>query len=216
VDALPRVRAAPCPRWDGYHRRSVAVSSRARLYGLLGLIALSTPLALVVESGLRRLMMPPDFDLVRAWLAPTLTPWAWATVPATLATTVLGWWLYGVLTRRELRTRRPGLTAEQARAKAEFEALMLASSAPQVPAVAATMLFMLGADVVPVAVSMATATLGVISLGAWIGRGPARGGARADGSASELGGSASELGGRASELGGRASEGPVAGGDREM
>lgn len=154
---------------------SVATPSRSRLYGLLGLIALSTPLALVVEAGLRRLMMPPDFDAVRAWLSPTLTPWAWATVPATLVTTCLGWWLYRVLSRRELRARRPGLTEEQARAKAEFEALMLASSAPQVPAVAATMLYMLGADVMPVVVSMLTATLGVGSLGVWIGRGVPRG-----------------------------------------
>lgn len=153
-----------------YHGRAMAERSRARLYGLLGLVALSTPLALVVETGLRRVMMPPDFDAVRAWLSPTLTPWAWATVPATLVTTVLGWWLYHVLARRELRARRPGLTAEQAREKAELEALMLASSAPQVPAVAATLLYMLGADVVPVVVAMGGATLGVLSLGPWIGR----------------------------------------------
>lgn len=163
----------------------MAVPSRARLYGLLGLVALSTPLSWVLESGVRRLMMPPDFDAVRAWLSPTLTPWAWATVPATLVTTVLGWWLYRVLVRRELRSRRPGLTDEQARAKAELEASMLASSAPQVPAVAATMLYMLGADVVPVAASMVGATLGVASLGAWIGRGVPRGAGRAEGT-SEL------------------------------
>ena len=166
----------------------MATPSRARLYGLLGLIALSTPLALVVESGLRRLMMPPDFDVVRAWLAPTLTPWAWATVPATLVTTCLGWWLYRVLSRRELRARRPGLTEEQARAKAEFEALMLASSAPQVPAVAATMLYMLGADVVPVVVSMLGATLGVVSLAGWIGRGVPRRSERAEGASERVSG----------------------------
>lgn len=165
-----------------YHPRVVAVSRRARLWGLLGLIALSTPLVWVVESGMRRLVFPPDFDAVRAWLSPTLTPWAWAMVPATLVTTGIGWWLYRVLARRELLARRPGLTAEQVRAKAEFEALMLSSSAPQVPAVAATMLYMLGADVVPVAVAMVAATLGVVSLGIWIGRGEPRG---ADRSGSE-------------------------------
>jgi hypothetical protein len=154
----------------------------------LGLIALSTPLALAVESGLRRLMMPPDFEAVRSWLSPTLTPWAWATVPATLVTTCLGWWLYGVLSRRELRARRPGLTEEQARAKAEFEALMLASSAPQVPAVAATMLYMLGADLVPVVGSMLGATLGVVSLGVWIGRGEPRGSERAEGTGERVSG----------------------------
>lgn len=150
------------------------MTSRAHLWGLLGLIALSTPLAWLMESGLRRLVFPPDFDAVRAWLSPALTPWAWALVPTTLVTTAIGWWLYRALARREVMARRPGLTVEQARAKAEFEALMLASSAPQVPAVAATMLYMLGADVVPVAAAMVAATLGVISLGVWIGRGVPR------------------------------------------
>lgn len=144
--------------------------TRARLVGLLGLVALSTPLALVVETGVRRLMMPPDFDAVRAWLSPALTPWAWATVPAAVAATGLSWWLYRVLARRELRRRRPGLTEAEARAKAELEAVLLASSAPQVPAVIATMLFMMGAEVLPVAVAMGVAMLGVLSLGAWVGR----------------------------------------------
>ncbi len=143
--------------------------SRARLYGLLGLIAASTPAALAVESLLRRLLFPPDFGQVRAWLGPTLTPWAWGMVPLTLVTTGFGWWLFGALTRRELGRVRPGLTAEQAHAKARFEALMLASSAPQVPAVAATLLFMAGASIVPVAVTMGVATLGVVSLGLWLG-----------------------------------------------
>lgn len=147
----------------------MAMSSRTRLYGLLGLVALSTPLALAVETGMRRLLMPPDFDRVRAWLAPSLTPWAWAMALVTLATTGLGWWLYGVLRRRGLRRRRrPGTTEAQAHAKAELDALMLASSAPQVPAVAATMLYMLGAELRPVVVTMAIATLGVLSLAAWV------------------------------------------------
>jgi len=149
----------------------VAVSTRARLWGLLGLVALSTPLAWVMESGMRRLVFPPDFDAVRAWLSPTLTPWAWAMVPFTLVTTGIGWWLFRVLGRRSRLAHRPGLTDEQRRAKAELEALMLASSAPQVPAVAATLLYMLGADVVPVVMTMGAAALGVVSLGLWIGRG---------------------------------------------
>ncbi len=45
---------------------------------------------------------------------------------------------------------------------------MLASSAPQVPAVAATVLFMFGASIVPVAVAMVTATAGVLSLALWL------------------------------------------------
>ncbi len=51
------------------------------------------------------------------------------------------------------------------RARAEFEALMLSTSAPQVPAVVATMLFMMGASLTPVLVCMGVAMLGVLSLG---------------------------------------------------
>jgi len=147
------------------------VPSRARQYGVLAIICLSTPLALGVETVLRRVMMPPDFEAVRAWLSPTLTPWAWATVPLTAVATGLGWWLLRVLKRRELNKRRPGLTESEARARAEFEALMLSTSAPQVPAVMATMLFMMGASLVPVLVAMGVAMLGVLSLGLAVGRG---------------------------------------------
>lgn len=147
----------------------VAAPSRARPYGVLALICLSTPAALGVETLLRRLMMPPEFDDVRAWLSPTLTPWAWATVPVTVAATGLGWWLFAALTRRALNRRalnkrRPEHSEHEARAKAQLNAIMLASSAPQVPAVAATMLFTMGAALTPVLVAMGTAMLGVLSL----------------------------------------------------
>ncbi len=142
----------------------MAPPSRARLLGLLVVIALSTPLALALETVLRRWIMPPEFEQIRRWLSPSLAPWAWGTVPAAVVATALGWGLLRVLARRELRQRRPGQTEAQARARAEFEALMLASSAPQVPAIAATVLYMLGAPLRPVVVSMAVATLGVFSL----------------------------------------------------
>ncbi|MCA9705954.1 MAG: hypothetical protein KDK70_08915 [Myxococcales bacterium] len=143
----------------------MAAPRRARLYGLLALICLSTPLALGVETILRRLMMPPDFDAVRAWLCPTLTPWAWATVPVTGAAAGLGWWLFSALQRRALARRRPDQDEAQVHARAQLEALILATSAPQVPAVAATMLFMMGASLTPVLVTMGVAMLGVLSLG---------------------------------------------------
>lgn len=146
----------------------MATHSRARQLGLLGLICLSTPLALGVETVLRRLMMPPNFDAVRAWLEPSLTPWAWATVPVTVLATLLGWWIFGALRRRALKGRRPGQDEAQARASAQLEAMILATSAPQIPAVAATLLFMMGASLVPVLVAMGVAMLGVLSIGLWL------------------------------------------------
>jgi len=143
----------------------MAAPHPARPLGVLVLIALSTPLALGLETVVRRLLMPPDFEQVRAWLAPVLTPWAWATVPLTALAIGLGWWLFGVLVRRELRGAPPDTEPNKARAKAELESIILASSAPQVPAVIATLLFMMGAPLLPVAIAMGVATLGVLSLG---------------------------------------------------
>ena len=47
----------------------------------------------------------------------------------------------------------------------ELDAAILASSVPQVPAVVGTMLFMMGAPLLPVVTAMAVAVLGVLSLG---------------------------------------------------
>ena len=138
---------------------------RSRVLGVLVLVALSTVLALAVETGVRRMMMPPDFEQVRAWLSPTLEPWAWAIAVVTAFACAGGWWLFGVLLRRGLARARPGLAPDRARARAELDAAILASSVPQVPAVVGTMLFMMGAPLLPVVTAMAVAVLGVLSLG---------------------------------------------------
>lgn len=140
--------------------------SRARLYGLLAVIGLSTPLTLVVETVIRRLVMPPDFEEIRAWLRPQVTPWVWgAVLPATVLMTAFGIWLQRWLFRRELHRLCARLPADQAHAKAQFEALMLSTSAPQLPAVAGTVCFMLGADLLPVLATIGAATAGVLTLG---------------------------------------------------
>lgn len=136
--------------------------------GVLLLIALSTPLALAVETVVRQWMMPPEFEEIRAWLCATLAPWAWAMVPTTVLATVFGWWLLGVLRRRALRTMEDGADGTRAAERAELEAIILSSTAPQIPALIATFLFMMGAPLLPVAVAMATATAGVLSLALWI------------------------------------------------
>lgn len=137
-----------------------------RRYGLLAIIGLSTPFALVVETGVRRLMMPPEFEEVRAWLRPDITPWAWLAVPLALVGTAMGFALQRWLARRELKKPlRPGVDPATARRKAEFEALMLSTSAPQIPALLATFAFMFGSELLPVLVSIGVATLGVVSLG---------------------------------------------------
>jgi hypothetical protein len=147
---------------------------RRRTYGLLAIIGLSTPAALMVETALRHVLMPPEAEALRAWLRPIVTPWVWWTLPATAVAVVLGAWLYRWLLRRELRRLEVRLPAVQARHKAEFEALMLATSAPQLPALAATLAFMCGAELQPVLAAIVAGTLGVLVMGAWVLRAPQR------------------------------------------
>jgi|GEM_PF-1995290 len=140
-------------------------------YGLLAIIGLSTPFALVVETGVRRVMMPPEFDEVRAWLSPEVTPYAWAMAPLAVVATGIGFFLQRWLVRRALRKPlRAGMSRDEARQRAEFDALMLSTSAPQLPALMGTILFMLGSELTPVLVAMGVATVGVISLGLTMGR----------------------------------------------
>lgn len=130
-------------------------------------MALSTPFALVIETGIRQQMMPPDFEKVRAWLSPALTPWAWGMVPLAVVATVVGWGIRGWLVRRGLRKAPADADPVKLRDRLSLESVILASSAAQLPALGATLLFMMGAQLLPVAVTMAVATLGVFSLGIW-------------------------------------------------
>ena len=140
-------------------------------YAVLVFVALSTPLALLVETGLRALILPPEFEEVRGWLGPAVTPWAWALVPTVLAATALGVVvLRRLIARAQARPVPEGVPPEQALARGQFDALMLSSSVPQVPALAATILFMLGAELIPVLLAIVLATAGVVSLGFVFGR----------------------------------------------
>ncbi len=147
-------------RYDSHVLRT----SRARLVGVLLLVAASTPLALAAETGLRRLMFPPEFDEVRLWLRPQITPWLWL-APITCALAIpLGLFVQRYLVARSLRTATGTLTTAM-RASIEVDALLLATSVPQVPAILATMGFTLGAAIDPIAAAIAIATLGIMVIG---------------------------------------------------
>src|SRR5688572_5199663 len=74
---------------------------------VLVVIGLSAPMALALESVLRSVLLPPEFEEVRRWLGPMLTPWVWAMVPATFVATLIGVRLQAwVLHREYARLRR--------------------------------------------------------------------------------------------------------------
>ncbi len=138
---------------------------RRQTWIILILVALSTPLALVVETGLRKIMFPPEFEEVRAFLRPSLELPVWSLLGLVVLTTMVGMrWQHSRVERR--MAKRPAEEQTQHfRDKEVFDSLVLFTSVPQIPAIMATFGFMFGAPLVPVVVNMAAATLGVLLLG---------------------------------------------------
>jgi len=122
------------------------------------MMALTPPAGLALEYALRRVLFPPGFEELRAYLAPHLTPVAWVLaglvpvmglVARPVERRVAGWW----------RRRHPG------DGNAGLAGLYLAASLPQLAALGATTLFTFGAALVPVAVAVGVATAVVLVLG---------------------------------------------------
>ncbi|MBC8071621.1 MAG: hypothetical protein IAG13_25065 [Deltaproteobacteria bacterium] len=147
-----------------------APPTRAKVYAVLAIVAVSTPLALVIETGLRQVMFPPEFPEVRMWLRPTITPWMWLAAPLALVVTPLGYRLQAWLVRRALAKLPPERRTEHERREQELDALLLSTSVPQFPALLATFGFMFGSELLPVVVAMAAATAGVIAVGVLVAR----------------------------------------------
>lgn len=144
--------------------------TRAKVYVVLAIVAVSTPLALLIETGLRQVMFPPEFPEVRMWLRPTITPWMWLAAPLAVAVTPLGYRLQSWLVRRALARLPAERRTEQERLEHEVDAMLLSTSVPQFPALLATFGFMFGSELLPVAVAMAAATAGVLVVGVLVAR----------------------------------------------
>lgn len=139
--------------------------SRAKFFGVLALVAASTPIALAFETGLRQIMFPPEFDDVRMWLRPTITPWVWLAPVLSALGLPLGFALQRWLVRRDLARIAPEQRTDGRRATAELEAMLLSTSVPQLPAVISTFAFMAGSHLLPVVAAMVVATAGIMILG---------------------------------------------------
>ncbi|MCA9714190.1 MAG: hypothetical protein KC468_05845 [Myxococcales bacterium] len=144
-------------------RRWIAVIS--------ALVIISAPIALGIETAIRLAVAPPIFGRMRVYLRPTLTLIAWAFVGLTALAAILG----GRLASRQLprvlaeSATRPTVAAPPipwisrcpAAARAVLDRLMILCAIPQVPAIAATLLFMFGSELRPVLVAMAASSAGV-------------------------------------------------------
>lgn len=142
-----------------------AMTLRRQTWLMLALVALSTPMALVVETYLRRLMFPPDFEEVRMFLRPSLELPVWSLLSLVALTTWLGIRGQHRRVERQMAARPPEEQTQYFRDKDTFDSLVLFTSLPQIPAILATLCFMVGASLVPVLVNMLAATVGVLAVG---------------------------------------------------
>ncbi len=138
---------------------------RGQTWLVLALVALSTPMALVAETYLRRLMFPPEFEEVRMYLRPSLELPVWSLLSLVVLTTWFGIRAQERRVERKMAARPPEQQTQHYRDKDTFDSLVLFTSLPQVPAILATFCFMCGAPLVPVLVNMAAATVGVLAVG---------------------------------------------------
>lgn len=140
-------------------------SPRTRALRIIAIVAVSTPLAVVFETLLRRWMMPPEFEEVRAWWEPSVTPWMWPMPPLALLGIPLGFALQRWLVRRNLARLPEHRRTPDVESKAVLDAMLLSTSVPQVPAVIATMGLLVGSKPLPVLLATAVATAGVLVIG---------------------------------------------------
>jgi hypothetical protein len=141
------------------------VAASRATYGILTLIAASTPAMLGIESLLRWLLLPPEFEEVRIWLGPSITPYVWALAAAAAVAGPVGFRLQRALVNRTLSRLDPAHVDDMSEPRARFDALILSTSVVQVPALLATLGYLLGADLLAVVVAIAVATIGVIAQG---------------------------------------------------
>lgn len=128
---------------------------------LLLITVIAAPLAFALESALRALLFPPEFEDMRWYLRPTTSVVAWLLLGVALLTSIAG---QRVLVRTV--DKRLAALGEEARQDQRQQAIvgtfLLTSSLPQIPALLATLASMFGSELLPVALAVAVASLGVL------------------------------------------------------
>lgn len=132
---------------------------------LLPLIALSSPLSLAVETAIRTALFTDDMRALRSMASDALTPIAWGFVPVTTAASLLGVFVHRAALRRALAAAARKVGNPDAEENARLTALYVATSVPQLPALAATFLFTAGARLEPVMTTLLIAAFGVMLQG---------------------------------------------------
>lgn len=156
---MPEPPAEPAQEDVSRDARSTSPGIAATL-----VIALATPAALGLETLGRVLFLPADLEALRVELRPVLTPLAWGLFALTCAAVPLG-----VAARRAMRRRLLAKVAAisggpKKRAEAQFEAIFVGTSVPQIPAIFATFALTAGSEALPVALAVIVSALAVIGI----------------------------------------------------
>lgn len=138
---------------------------RAGTLTLVAATVLAAPLALALESLLRWLLFPPDFEVLRTFLEPVLTPIAWALVALSALAALIGALAQRVLSARKIARLGPHAAPAQVEA-ARNQVFLIAASIPQLPTIASTLAYMFGASLVPTLVGVGVCTVSVLAQGA--------------------------------------------------
>lgn len=145
-----------------------AMAAKRPSRAMLLLTILAAPVALAFETLLRALLFPPEFESVREFLRPMLTPVAWALGGMAAIASLAGLALQRSMAAKRVR-RLPSTADDEARYGAVLGVFMITTAVPQIPAVLSTFAFMFGASFVPVAVGIGLCSAGVIAQAVRVG-----------------------------------------------
>lgn len=139
------------------------MAEKAPSTSLLWLTIVAAPGALALETAIRLLFFPADFELIRELLEPTLTPVAWGVALFAGAGAALGI----AIQRRVVERRIARLSEEEStqarRFQIAFSVFLLTTAVPQIPSIFATFCFTFGASLVPVLAAIALTSVGVVA-----------------------------------------------------
>ena len=129
---------------------------------LLWLTIVAAPGALALETGLRLLLFPEEFPLIREFLRPTLTPVAWGLAVAAGLGAAAGYALQTRLVAARIAKLPSDANTPERRLRAAIGIFLLTTALPQLPSIFATLCFTLGASLAPVGAAIALTTVGVV------------------------------------------------------
>lgn len=137
------------------------MTDRARRLALTAIIAISAPMSLALESVVRAYVMAPEAEELRQFFSPTLTLVAWGLAAATIPFGILGAVLRRIWVARLLIQHAAG-ELRKPLARLVLDRFLLSASIPQIPAIAATIVVMLGARMPPAIVAMVGSSAAIL------------------------------------------------------